>query len=115
MKPQPLGTVWTATVKLQYIDMDTTKWVTLATCPDTPRHIYEAVDRIKEEMCNKRVPVFGLEKKTERFSVRKHLWVNSQLDGREMWQDYTKRVKRPSGGDSDTGSVVTDEVARLYQ
>lgn len=46
MTPPKLGTVWTATAKIQAINLTTAKWDTLATCMDTPNAIQAEVKKL---------------------------------------------------------------------
>lgn len=45
VKPPALGTVWAAIARIRYIDDtgDTARWVTVATCIDTPNAIRAAL------------------------------------------------------------------------
>ena len=44
MKPQAIGTVWTARARIRYIDAgNPPKWVTVASCIDTPAAIGKAL------------------------------------------------------------------------
>lgn len=64
MKPEKIGTVWTATCRIQYIDEQAAKWVTVGTCIDTPNATKAALESAA---------------KTHPGKV---LWVNSQVNGR---------------------------------
>lgn len=44
MKPATIGTVWTATARIQRING--TKWQTIATCMDTPNAIKTAANSL---------------------------------------------------------------------
>jgi hypothetical protein len=48
--PPKLGVVFTAKARIQRIDSDTMKWVTLATCSDTPNAIKAAAAKLNVPM-----------------------------------------------------------------
>lgn len=48
MKPEPLGTVWTATARIRYIDYATMRWVTVSDCIDTPNAIVAALAKARQ-------------------------------------------------------------------
>jgi len=63
-KPPQLGTVFPYGAKIQFIDEERQKWITVAQCLDTPNAIAEALKKAKLEHPDKT------------------LWVNSVINGR---------------------------------
>jgi len=72
--PPRLGTVWTATARIQIIAG--TKWKTLATCMDTPNQIKETIETLEAD---------GHKLGT--------LWVNGEASGRFLALDKKEMFK----------------------
>ena len=66
MKPEKIGTVWTAVARIRYIDDATNKWVTVAKVIDTPNAIKAAL--VKAWTAH----------------PTKILWVDSDTNGRDI-------------------------------